>query len=134
MLSRLMEPAITAFLFAGSALVWWTMKRECVRHDWPLMWDVADLAAGLVGAIACFVLVRPLIVYRATAQNPVDPTVFAARSAAAFGLALFLGFWLASMYVEKETDRELPATLDPIEERVYETHFAIVPVVGPRDL
>lgn len=131
MLEKVLLNCVTVFLLLGSSLLWWTVKREAVRHDWPLLWDVADLVGGMVSAVACYALVRPLVVFRPSQGVTTDPALFALRSAAAFGFAMFLGFWVASMYVEAETERGLPASLDPLEERVYEMHLGWVPFDAP---
>lgn len=127
-----MGVSVFAFILSGSAMLWWTVKRESVRHDWPLAWDVADLAGGFIAGVVYFVLVRPLVVFDPAHGVTANPDLFMFRSSVVFAFGAFLGFWVSSMYVEQETERELPASLDPLEERVYEMQLGWVPFAGPR--
>jgi len=120
-------------LSAGLISSWAAGKWLTCDLDKPDWWDLLDALAGAAGAV-----IVAIYTYAIVALDPAGPGfgpiwAYAVRNGAAFGWATFLSCWLASIWIETESEISVPPSLEPIEQRAYEIHLGWAPFVSPPD-
>lgn len=120
-------------LFVGVVAGWWATKHAAIEFDRPGLWDGADLAFGCVAAVAIFGLQLGVVAYEPTVMMGTPVWLIALRSAAITVWQVPLILWFLSVIIEKETKIRVPASLEPIEDRVWNRQLCWVPLEDPRE-
>lgn len=97
--------------FSVAGAVWLSLKVRSARLDRPRLWTLADV----VGAVVAIVLAAPVVVIF-SARDP----LWQFQVLAVYGVAMLLGFYTWSAGLEAEQVIETPASLQPVDERIWE--------------
>lgn len=120
-----MKGSVACLVYLGSmGLFWWTAKRMARLLDRPHLWDAADGVVGALTGILFYPISLPLMVFDGSQGISTSPELLALRNAAALALGMTIAFVYLSMFVEKHLDwQEVPASLEPIEDRVWDNQM-----------